>query len=398
MKAVSVDDLIWFGRNLDHKGVRYFDYSASGFEFCFTGKKAIADILSDSDKWKKNNQAVIGVFVKEIKNGKSFKGDSFWEVDDEEPAQRIFLNKPENQVILFDSPVEKTVIIKVLKLSEVAFGYAGLKSLKINGVLNKGKSVPEKTNAGSGKSVLEKINTGGSKSLSGKNTFSTLSKKLKIEFIGDSITCGYGIEGIHEKDVFKTSQERADKSYAFLTARKLNAEFNFVSWSGIGLISKYVDESVDVPDTSITMPLLWPYTDKSLSLRLGLKPELWDETRFSPDIVVINLGTNDASFVRGKENRRLLYVNALRVFIEQVHARSPKAKICCCLGVMGQDLCKSVKDAVNLFKKDFPGVKIIDVKLPLQNEEKDGVGTDWHPSYKSHKKTADFLVKKLSEL
>ena len=69
MKAVSVDDLIWFGRNLDHKGVRYFDYSASGFEFCFTGKKAIADILTDSDKWKKNNQAVIGVFVKEIKNG-----------------------------------------------------------------------------------------------------------------------------------------------------------------------------------------------------------------------------------------------------------------------------------------------------------------------------------------
>ena len=53
MKAVSINDLIWFGRNLDHKGVRYFDYSASGFEFCFTGKKVIADILSDSDKWKK---------------------------------------------------------------------------------------------------------------------------------------------------------------------------------------------------------------------------------------------------------------------------------------------------------------------------------------------------------
>lgn len=386
MKAVSVDDLIWFGRNLDHKGVRYFDYSASGFEFCFTGKKAIADILTDSDKWKKNNQAVIGVFVKEIKSENAFKGDSFWEVDDEEPAQRILLNKPENQVILFESLVEKTVIIKVLKLSEVAFGYAGLKSLKIDGILNRGKSVPEKTNAGSGKSSSEKKKT------------SPSSKKLKIEFIGDSITCGYGIEGIYEKDVFKTSQERADKSYAFLTARKLNAEFNFVSWSGIGLISKYVDESVDVPDTSITMPLLWPYTDKSLSLRLGLEPELWDESRFSPDIVVINLGTNDVSFVRGKEDRRLLYVNALRVFIEQVHARSPKAKICCCLGVMGQDLCKSVKNAVNLFKKDFPGVKIIDVKLPLQNEEKDGVGTDWHPSYKTHKKTADFLVKKLSEL
>ena len=30
---VKIDDLLWFGRNLDNEGIRYFDYSATGF--CF---------------------------------------------------------------------------------------------------------------------------------------------------------------------------------------------------------------------------------------------------------------------------------------------------------------------------------------------------------------------------
>lgn len=364
MKSISIKDLIWFGRNLDYKGVRYFDYSASAFEFCFTGKKASAVFLSDPSKWSKANQAVLGVFVKEIKDKKLFKGNSYWENCDSESAQKIFLNKAQAEYVLFQSPVEKTVIIKVVKLSEAAFGMAGLKSLKIDGNLNK--------------------------PVAAKN------KAFKIEFIGDSITCGYGVEGINEKDDFTTAQERADKSFAYLSAQKLNAEFNCVSWSGIGLVSKYVDESIDVPDTTISMPLLWPYTDKSLSLRLGLEPEVWDEARFSPDLVVINLGTNDMSFTRGREDRVKLYTLNLRVFLEEIHRRSPKAKLCCCLGVMGQELCDAMKKAVTLFKKDFPGVEILFIKLPLQDEKKDGAGANWHPSYKTQKKTADYFVKKLS--
>ena len=30
---VNANDLIWYGRNLNHNGIRYFDYSCSGF--CF---------------------------------------------------------------------------------------------------------------------------------------------------------------------------------------------------------------------------------------------------------------------------------------------------------------------------------------------------------------------------
>lgn len=364
---VSKEQLKWYGRNFDNEGIRYFDYSNSAFEFCFTGKKACAEILSDPENWDENNHGVLAVYVKEIASVKEYKGDSYWDCLADEPSKKIVLSEKLNQAVLFESCEAKTVVIKVIKISEAAFGYAGFKSLEIDGKLVK-RNYKKAENSGA----------------------------YKIEFIGDSITCGYGIEGVYMKDVFDTRQERSDKAYAFLTAKKLGAEFQCVSWSGIGIISKYVDPSVENPDTTISMPLLWPYTDKSASLRLGIEPAVWDEKRFSPDLVVINLGTNDTSYVREVEGRRISYVHGLRLLIEEIHRRSPKAKICCCLGVMGQQLCDSVFEAVDLFKNDFKDVKIKAVKLPLQDEKNDEVCCDWHPSALTHRKTAELFAREIN--
>ena len=355
----SFNSLKWYGRTLDNDKIRYFDYSSSGFEFCFTGTKATADFVSDPQSWDDNTKGVIGVFTKELNSPDEYTGSSYWEHFSESEPQKIILTEPQNLKTLFESSQPKTVVIKVIKLSEAAFGYAGLKSLEVEGTLHQPTAQ---------------------------------SNNQKIEFIGDSITCGYGIEGVWEKDTFTTKQERADLSYAFQTAKLLHADFQCCSWSGIGIISNYIDPAtVNLPDTHWLMPALWPYTDKSLSLRLGIEPQVWDETRFSPDIVVINLGTNDTSWVRSIEERRLAYVSGLRQLIEAVHRRSPKAKICCCLGIMGQELCASVEEAVNLFSKDFPAVQIKSVKFPVQ-EEADGIAADWHPSAVTHKKAATQLA------
>ncbi|MCQ2575620.1 MAG: GDSL-type esterase/lipase family protein [Treponema sp.] len=345
---ITADKLMWYGRNLDYEGIRYFDYSSSGFCFVFKGTKAVATILSDPEKWDEKNKGVIGVYVTE-------GTETNWNSMPEEPAKRITLTENSNECVLFESKEEKTVCVRVLKISEAAFGYAGLKNLEIEGTFIE-TSKPEYS--------------------------------LKMEVIGDSITCGYGIEGVWEKDTFTTQTERADKSYAFLTAKALNAELQCCSWSGIGIISNYVDPAtVNLPDTHWLMPANWPYTDKSLSLRLGLIPEVWDESKFSPDLVVIHLGTNDTSWVRGIEDRRLAYVSGLRQLMEAVYRRSPKAKILCCLGVMGQDLCDSVEEAVNQFHTDFPVVPVKTVKFPVQSEA-DGIAADWHPSAKTHQKVA----------
>ena len=361
MKTIEKENLIWYGRYLDHNGIRYFDYSASGVCFVMKGKRAETVILSDPDSWDEANKGVLGIFVTE-------GSDTSIAAIPEEPTARITLTQRENHIVLFDSPVEKTVTVRVMKFSEAAFGYAGLKSLELEGDL---LSSPESP---------------------------ATESQLKLEFIGDSITCGYGIEGVWEKDTFTTQQERPDKAYAFLTAKALGAQVQLCSWSGIGLISNYVDpETIMLPDTHWLMQANWPYTDKSLSLRLGIEPEVWDGAGYEPDIVVIHLGTNDISWVRGMEERRLEYTAQLRQLIEAVHRRSPRAKICCCLGIMGEQLNASVEEAVNLFKKDFPNVAAKAVLFTQQLEE-DGIAADWHPSAVTHKKAAELLAEALRTL
>ena len=85
-------------------------------------------------------------------------------------------------------------------------------------------------------------------------------KSRKIEFIGDSITCGYGIEGVCNVDVFNTPQENPFKNYALRTAKALDADYQLVSWSGIGLISDWIPPERDTPDETVLMPQLYPYT------------------------------------------------------------------------------------------------------------------------------------------
>ncbi len=377
---LSFEDIKWYGRTQIEDGIKYFNWSAAGFELCMTGTKAEAVIVSDSSSWNAENKAVIGIYIKELTSPEEYKGISFWEGITDEPAKKKTLEQDENKITLFESNVEKTVIIKAVKLSELHYGTAGLKSLSVDG-----KQIPPVSASPAGQQQSSANET-------------TTTSPLKIEFIGDSITCGYGVEGSLEIP-FTTQTERCDKAYAWLTAKSLGAEFNLVSWSGIGIISHYIDPSINIPDNNWVMPALWPYTDKALSIRLSKEPVIWNENNFSPDVVVIYLGTNDQSYVRDIEERRVAFVGGYRQFLEAVHRRSPNAKILCCLGTMGQMLCKSVEEAAEKFSRVFPSVKIKTVTLPDHADSPDdGLGTDWHPSPVTQKKTALLVTEALRSL
>lgn len=360
---LSSSDIKWFGRTLDHNGIRYFDFSASGFEFSIKGRKATCKIVSDSHLLEDEARGVLGVFVQNLDDTET-KTTSM---------KKVVLEEKENNIILFESSEEQRVHIKVLRFSEAVYGYSGFAGAEISGELLKDET------AGSDVSLGNPV------------------RPLKLEFIGDSITCGYGVEGVWEKDVFTTKQERPDLAYAYLTAQALGAEYELVSRSGIGLISCYTDPlTVTLPNTAEPlMSQLWPYTDRYLSYKLGIEPEVWDESRYSPDIVVINLGTNDTSWVRGLEDRRISFVNLYEQLLEAVHRRSPKARILGCLGVMGQELCDSEEEAFARFARTFPNVKTKFVRFPVQDQDHDGVGTDWHPSAKTHQKMAEILTKEI---
>lgn len=75
----------------------------------------------------------------------------------------------------------------------------------------------------------------------------------RIEFIGNSITCGYGTEGNNKDERFKPDTENNCKSYAAILARAFSADAHFIAHSGKGLVRNY-DDKKSVFDTHDTMP------------------------------------------------------------------------------------------------------------------------------------------------
>lgn len=108
----------------------------------------------------------------------------------------------------------------------------------------------------------------------------------RIEFIGDSITCGYGVEVDDPQMHFDPTTENFCLGYSGLTARALEADYLVVSRSGIGMLRNY-DGPYDGSEE--TMPTVYPHTF------YGHPESDWDFARFTPDVVCLNLGTNDFS-------------------------------------------------------------------------------------------------------
>ena len=120
----------------------------------------------------------------------------------------------------------------------------------------------------------------------------------KIDFIGNSITCGYGNDGLV---CFPTHYSYETQNhylfYAQIAARQLGAVAYIAARSGIGVYRNYNGPRTGTPDNRIDVQYEYTmYAEKSAFRREGgAMNERWDFSRFQPDVVCINLGTNDLS-------------------------------------------------------------------------------------------------------
>jgi lysophospholipase L1-like esterase len=329
-------------------GIVYFNWTCSGFEFQFTGAKVEGELISSAEHaGNVNEQAWVAVFIN----------------DGDEPVKRFALDNIKGWYTLFEAEKPDTYKVKVLKITEAQNGRAGVTRLKIQGNLHTELIVP---------------------------------KQHKIEFIGDSITCGYGNEAEKPEDGFKTYQENGWDAFAAKTARKLKADFNCISSSGIGIYSSYTDEN-KIND-SLLMPMVYNYTDRFLEQSKGKSCNTaWDFKKYVPDLIVINLGTNDGSYVRydesRKENFRKLYVD----FLKQIREKNGDyPKILCTIGSIDTYLFDEITAAVEEYKLQTGDTKIDTMKFEVQIEA-DGIGGDFHPSTATHEKMSNKLCKKITE-
>ena len=334
------------GRTLTINDVLYLGYSGSAIEFqCKASKVEV-------------------VITSEYRDGNDiFKPWLAVVINNQENLHKRFSPMPgQNTYLLYEGDLTETVTVRLLKMSEAAFDKIGIKEILIEG--------------------MEPI-------------IPTVISNRKIEFIGDSITCGYGIEGKADIDVFNTTQENPWEAYAAMTARRLKADYHLVSWSGIGIISSYTEEEVPLEDP--LMPDLYQYTDKALEQAIGKNSfTKWNYAGFVPECIVINLGTNDQSYTKGVPERIEAFKNGYKLFLKQVRTNNPDSVIVCTLGVMGQELCKTIGSVVEELKEEGDPL-VFAYTFPLQLDE-DGIGADGHPSLLTHLKMAEKLTDILQKI
>jgi len=205
----------------------------------------------------------------------------------------------------------------------------------------------------------------------------------RIEILGDSITCGYGNEGADQYCNFSADTENHYLTYGAIAAREVGAELSTIAWSGKGVIYNYGDDTVEpLPELyDRTVP-----TDGSVT---------WDFV-WQPDVVVVNLGTND--FSTDNDPTETLFVGAYVALLEQIRAAYPDAVVLCTvaplLGGSDQTTVEGYIDeaiAERAVAGDS-GVSRIDLSVAA-----DGWGCDWHPSVATHQAMAARLVSVLHD-
>lgn len=195
-------------------------------------------------------------------------------------------------------------------------------------------------------------------------------KNLYIEFIGDSITAGYGnLCANGTANPGSALNQDATKAYAYLTAEALNADYSLVCCSGIGLAKGY---------TEYTMDSFF----KAASYHRSQK-EAFTATR-TPDLIVINLGTNDNS--KGSTHAELAdKVPELINLIRTTYGK--EIPIIWVHGMMGEGKWANIE---HLIKTEFGGESGGIYSLEITRNAQGGGS---HPSSEAHISAAEVLVK-----
>lgn len=339
-------------------GIAFF-WTASGIELNVKAKELWAEFESDYS----THEVWIAIFINGVQSA------------------RLMLNKGQNKICIFRQSNEKAV-----------------KNIRIY------KETQAMGDDRSHKMILKNFCTDGS--------FEAVkSAKLKIEFIGDSITSGEGIVGASSEGDWVSRVFGGTKTYAFKLASMLNADLNVLSQSGWGTVASYDN------NTDHTLP---KYYEQTCGVLQGANAKelgalnAWDFKKFQPNIIVVNLGTNDQGAFYNPEHTNAdgtkfklrlapngvpekesaaYFEKGVVDFLKTLRAKNPKAKIVWCYGMMGRLLVPQIRRALATYKKLSGDTNAQFFMLPAIDNAKTAALD--HPSEVQHQAAAEFLYKKI---
>lgn len=210
----------------------------------------------------------------------------------------------------------------------------------------------------------------------------TAPRPRRIEFIGDSHTVGYGNTSATRQCTGQQVHDRTDTQQAFgpLLARRFDADYRVIAYSGFGIVRNYNGSS---PERSLPQIYAQPTPDTPTATGPA-------ETNWRPQIIVINLGTNDFSTPlragerwRNADELRADYRQTYADFVKGIATRQPQARFI----LMGSDqFIADVRAVAAQVNSGTPGLA-----TPVQVTGLQVTACDWHPSLSDSAKMADLL-------
>lgn len=240
-------------------------------------------------------------------------------------------------------------------------------------------------------------------------------KWLKMEFIGDSITSGEGLAGAAGVTEWNSAVFSTKGHYALEVADSFNADFRIMSQSGWGVYSGWDNN----PNT--VLPRYYEQVCGLLGGRTQIDAGALDRNAFDtwqPDVVMVNLGTNDASAFRtdawvDEKTGRIYkqeknpdgsseqdsvdrFENAVYQFIALLRKNNPNACIIWMYGMLGREIENYIVETVDRYKKDNTDDKVSYLRLP--DLESGWAGANNHPGTPSHHAAAQTIIEYLRGL
>lgn len=287
-----------------------FQWSASGFQFVFLGKSITLQISSHHTLY---GPVILAVFI------------------DNELYQNIGLKEGSHTYSLsFAKP--KSMHVKIIQITELQYGFFELEEIQTDGEISK----------------LDKPSE-------------------SILWVGDSLSAGYGLEADTTPLVFNTHFEDCTHAYPYLVSNALNTLPIIIAYSGNGILSRWIPETEEKPNTEDILPSIFPY-----------------DLSENPSWVILNLGTNDASYTRGIPEREQRFQELYIDFILKLKIKFPNAKFLLCYGLMEKSLLSSVQKVA---------LETSSLFLSFDTAtEKDGLCFASHPNKTSHLNAAHTLI------
>ncbi len=201
-------------------------------------------------------------------------------------------------------------------------------------------------------------------------------RSRRILVIGDSATSGYGVEGPDQFCAYSHATQNHDLAYPALTAAAFNADLHTIAADGRGLVRNYAGEDPTMADVA------WrelPSSDKT-----------WVASSYQPQVIVVNLGTNDFAHGDPGDAFDTGYVRLLR----RLRAEYPAAHI---YGVFGGMLHgetytaarNSIQAAIETVRSGKnQNVHFLEFTISGSGRR---YGCDWHPGIDAHRQMAGLL-------